>query len=266
MDQIKEAFQKVKSDINQLNLEFEIIKKELHEIQNSLYELVKVNDLLTKNLSKSQKIPEIQNSTHSSTHNPETSTLRHINSTHLKNSTHSSTHNVPLESLKPSNIPLSTGNHGASTHSSTDRQTDTSTDTSTGNYGVKTPKTPQISQNSPQNQQLQNQQPNPSIILNQLDNIKKDLRLKIKRLTNQEMLVLSSIYQFEEQGTLVDYSLLSQQLNLSESSIRDYIKRIINKGFPLIKEKINNKRILLRISDSLKRLATLNTLLSLREL
>ena len=64
------------------------------------------------------------------------------------------------------------------------------------------------------------------------------------------MLVLSSIYQLEDQGYLVDYPLLSSKLSLSQSSIRDYIQRIINKGFSLSKEKVNNKQIILHIAIS----------------
>jgi len=107
---------------------------------------------------------------------------------------------------------------------------------------------------------------NPLLILNQLDSLKKDLRLKIKRLTKQEMMVYSAIYQFEDQGHEVDYSLLSTNLGLSESSIRDYISRINAKKLPLIKEKEDNKRIILKIPEDLRKLATLDTVLKLRDL
>ena len=80
------------------------------------------------------------------------------------------------------------------------------------------------------------------------------------------MLVLSSIYQLEDQGYLVDYPLLSSKLSLSQSSIRDYIQRIINKGFSLSKEKVNNKQIILHITDEFRQLVSLDTLIKLREL
>ncbi|MEK6890738.1 MAG: hypothetical protein AABX03_01235, partial [Nanoarchaeota archaeon] len=82
----------------------------------------------------------------------------------------------------------------------------------------------------------------------------------------QEMVVLSAIYQFEDEGALIDYAFLASKLTLSESSIRDYIQRIISKGIPLEKEKINNKKILLHIPNDLRRLASLETLLNLRSL
>jgi hypothetical protein len=51
---------------------------------------------------------------------------------------------------------------------------------------------------------------------------------------------------------------------LTESSIRDYIGRLIKKGIPLDKVKINNKTIHISISQNLKKVATLPTILQLR--
>jgi hypothetical protein len=94
--------------------------------------------------------------------------------------------------------------------------------------------------------------------------LKKEVRLKFKKLTDQEMNVYSAIYQLEEQGLVVDYSLLAQKTNLSEISIRDYIRKILSKGIPLQKQKELNKRIIVGIPAELKRIASLNTLLQLR--
>jgi len=80
------------------------------------------------------------------------------------------------------------------------------------------------------------------------------------------MLIFSTVYQLEEEGFIVDYPLVASKTNLSESSIRDYTQRIIAKGFPVIKEKINNKRIILHISPELKKIASLNTIITLREI
>jgi predicted transcriptional regulator len=102
--------------------------------------------------------------------------------------------------------------------------------------------------------------------LSQLDDLKKAIRQQFKVLTNQEMLVFSTLYQLEEQGFTVDYSLISQKLSLSESSIRDYILRIIKKGIPIQKTKENNKKVFLSISSDLKNIASLSTIIQLREL
>ena len=239
MDQIKEAFDKVKEDMQVIGGEVLDIKEELAEIQQSILELLK-------------KISPTDRQTDTSTHKQENQTLRHINKTQTDTSTHTSTDKPPFKPLKPQYSPVSIGNGGVST----DRQTDTSTDTSTHNLPENAQRTAKTTENAP----------NPTLVLEQLDTIKKEIRLKIKRLTKQEMLVLSSIYQFEDQGQLVDYAILSQKLNLSQSSIRDYTQRIINKGIPLIKEKINNKKVILHVSDDLRALASLNTLISLRNL
>ena len=66
------------------------------------------------------------------------------------------------------------------------------------------------------------------------------------------MKVFTSIYQLEEKGFIVDYSLLAQNTSLSEISIRDYVRKIINKGIPLDKKKQDNKKIILTIPQNLK--------------
>ena len=81
------------------------------------------------------------------------------------------------------------------------------------------------------------------------------------------MIVFTTIYQLEEQNQdEIDYKTLSNKLKLSQSSIRDYIQRMINKGIPIHKNKINNKKITLSISPDLKKIASLPTIIRLREL
>jgi predicted transcriptional regulator len=63
-----------------------------------------------------------------------------------------------------------------------------------------------------------------------------------------------------------DYYKVAQKLNLSQSSIRDYVQRMINKGIPIEKEKLNNKKIILHISPNLKKIASLNAIIKLRDL
>ena len=81
------------------------------------------------------------------------------------------------------------------------------------------------------------------------------------------MAVFSTIYQLEEQNPrLSNYKQISIKLGLSESSIRDYVQRMINKGIPIKKQKIDNKKLILSISSELKKIATLPTIIQLREL
>ena len=53
-----------------------------------------------------------------------------------------------------------------------------------------------------------------------------------------------------EEADFVDYKTLSKRLNLTESSIRDYVGKLIKKGIPVEKTKINNKMI--QLSQTVK--------------
>lgn len=256
MDYVKQAFQKVKQDISSLKKELDFLKLNLIETREKMIEICDVVKQINKrkehhpqqpitspnNTIPVQQTPILNQNTALNTQT-DTSTDRHINTTH---STHPSTHNIPLEGLNNQNLAISSGNQGAST----DRQTDTSTDRQT--------------------QKILKKQENPienvSEILNSLDSIKKEIRLKFKRLTEQEILVFSTIYQLDEQLGHTDYQTLSKKLNLTESSIRDYVGRLIKKGIPVEKTKINNKNIYLSISKNLKKITTLSTILQLRDL
>jgi len=160
-------------------------------------------------------------------------------------STHSSTHDYHFKPLNQQNMPISTGNQGVSTDRQTDRHIDRQTDINKKN-------TDSIE--------------NVVKILDSLDNIKKEIRLKFKRLTEQELVVFITLYQLEEEQGYADYKTISNKLNLTESSIRDYIGRIIKKGIPVDKTKINNKNIQLNISPQLKKITTLPAILQLRKL
>jgi len=183
------------------------------------------------------------------------STLRHITSTHPATSTHNTTVRQEIGGLNTPNLGISIGNEGASTDRQTDRQTDNSTHFS-----------PKIAQNQ-ENKTIESDIQKATDILDSLDALKKQIRLKFKRVTQQEMLVFSTIYQLEEQTpNTVTYKEIALKLGLSESSIRDYVQRMIHKGISIKKHKINNKAIILSISPELKRVATLSTIIKLREL
>jgi hypothetical protein len=156
---------------------------------------------------------------------------------------------VPQEvgGLKSQKTDFSTGNEGVPTNRQTNQQTDQ--------------QTPFQSENIEQNIKKAN------FIFNSLDSLKKEIRNKFKRLTPQEMTVFSSIYQLEElDPDNTTYKQIASNLKLSESSIRDYVIKIINKGIPIKKQKIDNKKVVLSISPELKKVATLSTIMHLREL
>jgi len=252
-ENLKESFLRVKEDIFFLERSIEDIRSESLALRE---EISNLNTLLLELISSLPSFQQFQ--LNQSTQNQ---TLRHITSTHpSSDQTHKSlsTDNMALYSLKNPNSDISTGNGGVSTDRQTDQQTDKLRLNRTFN------------QDNPldnSSKQLNNNTlDNASQILASLDSIKKELRQKIKRLTNQEMHVFSIIYQLEQQGVLVDYRLLASNLHLTESSIRDYIKRLTDKGIPLRKEKLNNKQILVSVSDDLKKIASLETILKLREI
>lgn len=93
-----------------------------------------------------------------------------------------------------------------------------------------------------------------------IENMKQDLKDKFRNLSRQEFLIFSALYSLEEQSKEISYKDLAIATKLTESSIRDYIARLIHKGIPIIKEKINNKTVLLKISPELRNIATLEIL------
>ena len=225
MDLVKDAFDKVKQDI-------EFLKKGLNNLEKGVVEtrerMIELCDIIRK---IDQKVEML-----TSTHNQPNKT----------NILYASTHKQPLEALKPQNLHISTGNQGVSTDRQTDRQTHRQT------------------QNPVKSQEDSFE--NAIETLNSLDNLKKEIRLKFKRLTEQEVVIFSTIYQIEEEKGYANYKLVAQKLNLTESSVRDYVGRLIQKGIPVNKKKVNNKQIQLFISENLKKIVSLSTILQLRDL
>ena len=249
-DKIKDAFIKAKQDIINLSTQLEQIKRVI---------------LLLKEHIKNNSNRQTDTSTHLPTYNqiqrPQNTTVQHTNPTFNRQSAHYPADNITLKPLKRENTDISTGNEGVPT----DRQTVQQTDNSTGNEGVKV----RLNQNIGINRNIQRSTDKIerlSELLNSLDDIKKDLRQKFKKLTKQEMRIFSTIYQLEEEGFIVDYPLIAKKLSLTESSIRDYVQRLIKKGIPLIKTKENNKKIFISISQELKKIASLSTIIQLREI
>jgi uncharacterized phage infection (PIP) family protein YhgE len=164
------------------------------------------------------------------------------------------THDLPLYGLKSQISTISSGNRGVPTNQPTNQQTNQRT----GNEGV--------SSSIPTHERRATHLGQLAELLSNLDDVKKEVRIKFKHLTEQEMAVFAAIYTLEEQGFIVDYPLLSEHLSLTEISIRDYTRKIIQKGVPINKTKVDSKRIALTISSDLKRIASLQTIQALREL
>ncbi len=208
-DQLKEAFSRVRQDIDFLYQEIAEIKQLLYEIHQQ------------SNQPTNQQI--------NPTYKTNIPTLQHTD-----------------KALISTKTTISTGNDGVPTNQPTNQH-------------------PLISTPSSVNDPISNLR-RVSDILATLDDLKKEVRIKFKKLTEQEMLIYSTIYQLEDQGFVVDYAILAQKTGLTEISIRDYIRKILQKDIPLVKSKESNKKVILQIPDYLKRVASLSTINQLRSL
>ncbi len=228
MDPIKEAFQRIKEEMNLIRQEIQAVSIRLSNIESSC------------SPSKLQQIDSY-------------SPLQNTVPTHIQ----ADNPTLPQE-MRGSKTPFSdfsTGNRGVPTDKSTDRQTDQQTDNLTLNTTLRAQNSPILALEKAKE------------ALDSLDSIRKEIRLKFKRLTNKEMLLFSTIYSLEDRGIEeITYKLLANNLNLTESSIRDYTNKLISKGIPLVKIKLNNKLICLNISSEFQRIASLQTILKLRDL
>lgn len=225
MDYLKDAFKRVREDIDSL-------REEMDSINENVYYLSQFSIEISNYVKElDSKLEEFI-----STDRQSRQTDRHI----------ISTDNPSFKPLNDQNLPFSTGNEGVST----DRQTDTPTDRQTHIVPKKNP----------------NSFEKANEILTSLDSIKKEIRIKFKKITDQEMMVFSTIYQLEEEEGYANYKSLSQRLKLSESSVRDHVGSLLKKGIPVDKNKLNNKQITLSVSPNLKKIASLPTILALREL
>jgi DNA-binding MarR family transcriptional regulator len=247
MENVKEAFAKVKQDMDFLKEEISILREDLTETRKGLIE---VCEILREYSNKIEEKKEKEKKEEQKPLSKEEVNPAHdfLNQTIP---TDNPTHNLLQNPLNTQIMGISTGNRGVPTDRQTDRQTDQQMNK--GSYNtINSIKEDSI------NDAVQ--------ILESLDNLKKEIRLKFKRLTEQELLVFSTLYQSSEEEGHTDYKNLSERLKLTESSIRDYIGRLIKKGIPVEKVKINNKTIHLSISPNLKRIASLSTILQLRSI
>ncbi len=238
-DKIKEAFANVRQDIDYLYYEIQELKRTIEEIRSFQTEILKKQ-------------------------------------THNRQSTDVSTHDLPLQAVKSQDLTISSGNEGVPTDRQTDQQTDRqpphflwkqgenlqNLSLNNSEIHIKSSEKDKTKEKLPILAQLHRA----SEFLESLDELKKEVRIKFKKLTSQEMQVFSKIYELEEQGLIVDYTLLAEKLSLTESSIRDYVLRLIRKGIPVDKHKENNKRITLSISRELRKIAPLEIIHQLRSI
>jgi len=243
MDYVKDAFDKVKQDINFLRDGLDKLREELKEnrelmikICESVQEMSSQVDAITSQIKRTSKenpamLPQMKLT--SLENLPAHQQIKSASAEDIP------AHLINFKHLNEGNLRISTGNRGVPADRQTNQQTD---------------------------RQVENSIENAAEMIKSLDNLKKEIHKKFKKLTEQEWLVFSTIYQFDEEKGSSDYRVLAEKLNLTESSIRDYVSRLINKGIPVDKTKLNNKNIKLNVSKSLKQIASLSTIINLRDL
>ncbi|MFA5856635.1 MAG: hypothetical protein WC867_04705 [Candidatus Pacearchaeota archaeon] len=299
---VKEDITFIGNEIINIKKDFLSLKTELSSLTNEIKDLKSL--ILLKNQSNLPSNPyPTDTPTVIPTYKP---TNQHINSTYNRYPTDTPTVPQEIGGLKNQILGFSTGNEGVPTDRHIDQQTNQQTDKIPNNNDFKAYKpnlthplsgfntdfnskpiiiqqSNQQTDNTPNSEtfkaykpNLTNNNENPSIetnikeaslILDSLDRLKKEIRHKFKQITSQEMVVFSTIYQLEErEPNKTTYKEIASILRLSESSIRDYVLKMIKKGIPIRKEKVNNRLVILSISPDLKKVATLSTIIQLREL
>jgi biotin operon repressor len=213
-EKVREAFEKVKKDIDFLTEQIVILRRELEEIKR-----IKTN-FSEQSSTGNEGVP-----TNKQTNTPTYNTLSKIVDEELsmfskpvwQNPTQTPT-DVQQTNTKP-------------------QQTNTFSNTSTD------------AENS---------------ITSMVNTLKNDLKLRFRSLTKQEFHLFSVLFTVDKTQKHATYKDIADKTGLSEASVRDYMQRISKKGIPIIKEKLNNKLIILKIPEELRNLATLDNLLRIR--
>ncbi|MBI5797998.1 HTH domain-containing protein [Candidatus Woesearchaeota archaeon] len=100
-----------------------------------------------------------------------------------------------------------------------------------------------------------------------IDEIKRSLNKVFNSLTNREFKVFMVIYSLEEQhASPTTYAELAQFLDLSSSSIRDYVSELLRKGVPIKKEKSRNGVAYVSVLKEFRDLNLISKLLAFRNL
>jgi hypothetical protein len=166
-----------------------------------------------------------------------------------------------LSDLKESNTSLQEIQHinkSPTDNHSNFEELDFNYQSSMGNEGVPTDKQT--------NRQTLNRQPTDTLkrtsdMINTLGSLKNNF----KNITKQEFLIFSVFYILIKEKKQVTYRDIANKTKLSESSVRDYILKLINKGIPIIKTKLNNKQVKLDLPSEFKDVATLDVLSRIRD-
>ncbi len=261
MDQIKDSFKKVKKDMFQLEEENFLLRRHLIETRDVLSQLCDAVKRMERHIEilrdRANFSPEWYHS-QSQTDNRQT--------------TDTSTQKAFFRPLNEEKRLFSIGNEGAST----DRQQTDNRHVNTQTQGFQGKTTILGSEKEDYNPlqkiiekfaQPSKEEPKEGLEqeIASLEESAREIKKNFEKLTSQEFKVFVMLANLEEKHGFADYQGLACSLNLTESSIRDYIQRLIRKGIPVEKIKENNKNISLTISKRLKKVVSLPTILNFRK-
>lgn len=240
---LKEAFSSIKQEMGELRVELLSIKEELSYLSDSIGSILdhieqqKQEEIIKRSAELSADVPR----------NAPNFTERFIK-----------------EGLDAPNFDFGTSDKGSMHIPPKFEELSLKDDLSIGNKGV-----------SALRQQIGNTQATdpdrrepvkgqPNELQQNVERLKKALQDSFKSLTKQEFVIFSTLYQLEEElKRPVSYSELAIRSNLTPNSLRDYISKLINKKVPIVKERYNNKQILLKIAPELRNIETLDNLMRL---
>jgi len=80
-----------------------------------------------------------------------------------------------------------------------------------------------------------------------LKGFNEDIEAHFRGLTKQEFMVFLSLYQLEEERGPVSFKDLAESMKLSEGCIRAYIYKLLAKGTPIMRDKVNNRFVNLSV-------------------
>jgi len=92
------------------------------------------------------------------------------------------------------------------------------------------------------------------------------LENKFRSLTDMEFSVFMAIYHIEEELGKVTYKDIANKFNLTEATARNHITNLMNKGIPIDKERLFNKKTLLYVRKDFRELNMASRLLELRQI
>ncbi len=134
---------------------------------------------------------------------------------------------------------------------------------SNGNEGVANSQQQPTANNRRQSSTMIDNPQQPTML--PLQALKESLDSTFRSLTDREFSVFMALYTLDkEKGGNIGYSELSQQLNLSESTVRDFINILLRKNIPIQKDRYFNKKVSLSIKEEFRKLDLYQNLLKLK--